>query len=114
MLGTRRSIQIGFSFHTFTFRKENTKLFEIMRVFAENLHSVNYLWKIRIGLKVKGVEMVGPQSKRSFPTVHYKLQALSSTVQFVKMTSFQTEIGYMEDSETITEEPFMTGQKKII
>ena len=28
------------------------------------------------------------------------------------MTSFQTEIGYMEDSETITEEPFMTGQKK--
>ena len=28
------------------------------------------------------------------------------------MISFQTEIGYMEDSETITEEPFMTGQKK--
>ena len=91
MLGTRRSIQIGFSFHTFTFRKENTKLFEIMRVFAENLHSVNYLWKIRIGLKVKGVEMVGPQSKRSFPTVHYKLQALSSTVhlQSSKQTSLK-------------------------
>ena len=29
------------------------------------------------------------------------------------MISFQTEIGYMEDSETITEEPFMTGQIKI-
>lgn len=28
------------------------------------------------------------------------------------MTPFQTEIGYMEDSETITEEPFVTGQNK--
>ena len=28
------------------------------------------------------------------------------------MTLFQTEIGFMEDSETITEEPFVTGQKK--
>ena len=99
MLGTRRSIQIGFSFHTFTFRKENTKLFKIMRVFAENVHSVNYKWKIRVGLKVKGVEMVGPQSKRSFPTVN--LQSSKQT-SLKKNLIYNLNLPFLEDHKNDT------------